>query len=421
MMQDSTIAQTPPVRRPAEDVRTLLGERSGVSLAELSRRWALVRNYLKERNIDALIAVSGESNLSGTIRWLTDAPSGAYRVTVAFHADDLMTVVEHGAAGQVRALDGNDPGHLGVGEVINVVQFASAAYTQACEAEALVASLKRRGYRSIALVNADAMPSGFVKTLLEGLGDAVAVHDATPFIDRAKAIKSPEEIEILQDAAAIQDSILETAKILVRPGMRNFDVVGRVLGEVYQRGASNGFGVNNGVVLFGSGKAGKEPAIFAGPIAGDRQIGEGDAMTLLIECASPAGYIIELGRNLVFGKAAPVQLELQEKLIEAQAATCRLLTAGTRPSDVFAAHNEVMIGFGLQAEQRLYAHGQGYDMIERPLIREDEDLPLENGMCLAVHPGGVLGGYFGFVCDNFLIDPAGARRLHTSSQAIIEL
>ena len=420
-MQNSTIASNPPASRYAPDVRTLLGERSGVSLAEMSRRWSLVRNYLKERGIDALIAVSGESNLSGTVRWLTDAPSGAYRVTVAFHADDLMTVVEHGAAGQIRSLDGGDPGHLGVGEVINVVQFASAAYTQTCEADALVTSLKRRGCRSIALVNADAMPSRFVKTLLDGLGDAIAVHDATPFIDRAKAMKSPEEIEMLENAAAIQDSILDAANAIIRPGMRNFEVVGRILGEVYQRGGSNGFGVNNGVVLFGSGMAGKEPAVFAGPIAGDRQIGQGDAMTLLIECASPAGYIIELGRNLVFGKAAPIQFELQDKLIEAQVATCRLLKAGARPSDVFAAHNEVMVGYGLQPEQRLYAHGQGYDMIERPLIREDEDMPLENGMCLAVHPGGVLGGYFGFVCDNFLIEPAGARRLHKSSQAIVEL
>jgi len=31
---------------------------------------------------------------------------------------------------------------------------------------------------------------------------------------------------------------------------------------------------------------------------------------------------------------------------------------------------------GLPAELRLYAHGQGYDLVERPLIRADETMNL---------------------------------------------
>jgi hypothetical protein len=36
----------------------------------------------------------------------------------------------------------------------------------------------------------------------------------------------------------------------------------------------------------------------------------------------------------------------------------------------------------LPPETRLYAHGQGYDMVERPLIRADESMWFEEGMCL---------------------------------------
>jgi hypothetical protein len=42
---------------------------------------------------------------------------------------------------------------------------------------------------------------------------------------------------------------------------------------------------------------------------------------------------------------------------------------------------------GLPPELRLYAHGQGYDIVERPLIRRDETMAIETGMNLAVHPG----------------------------------
>jgi Xaa-Pro aminopeptidase len=395
--------------------RTLLGAAAGASRAEMERRWSLVRKYLRERSIDALIAVSGEINLSGVARWLTDAPHGAYRIAVAFYADDLMTVIEHGAAGQIRTMDGTSPQHPGVGEVITVSQFPSVEFTQKYEAELLVTALKRRGCRSIALVNGDAMPFRFRTALCDGMGDEVHWHDATPFIDRAKAVKSQEEIALIQAAAAIQDAVFAATITGIRPGMRNFEIVGHGYSEVHRRGGSNG------VILFGSGVRGREPAVFAGPLSGDRHLSENDAMTLLVESGSPAGYIVELGRNLVFGRADTAQVELHATLVEAQAATLRLLVPGARPSEIFRAHNNLMLSLGLQKEQRLYSHGQGYDMIERPLIREDEDMPLEVGMCLAVHPNGVLGGYFGFVCDNFLIEQAGARAIHATPQSLVEL
>jgi hypothetical protein len=60
-------------------------------------------------------------------------------------------------------------------------------------------------------------------------------------------------------------------------------------------------------------------------------------------------------------------------------------------------------------------------MIERLLIREDENMPLEVGMCLAVHPNGVRDGYFGFVCNNFLIEQGGPRAIHATPQNLVEL
>jgi Xaa-Pro aminopeptidase len=395
--------------------RTLLGSSASASLMEMERRWSLVRSYLREHNIDTLIAVSGEMNLSGSARWLTDAPSGAYRIVVAFHANDLMTVIEHGSAGQVRMLDGTKPQYPGVGELISVSQFPSVAYTQTYEAELLVASLKRRGCRSLALVHGDAMPFRFRSALLESLGKDVRVHEANAFIDRAKAVKSAEEIALIEEAAAVQDAVFEAIKSDIRPGMRNFQVFAHGYHHVHRRGGSNG------VILFGSGARGREPAVFAGMSSGDRELCATDAMTLLVESASAAGYLVELGRNLVFGRADAAQKELHATLVEAQAATCKLLVPGARPSEVFRAHNDLMVRFGLQPEQRLYAHGQGYDMIERPLIRDDEDLPLEAGMCLAVHPNGVRDGYFGFVCDNFLVEKTGARPLHRTPRTLYEL
>jgi hypothetical protein len=37
-------------------------------------------------------------------------------------------------------------------------------------------------------------------------------------------------------------------------------------------------------------------------------------------------------------------------------------------------------------EKPLYAHSQGYDLVERPAIRDDEPMKLKANMNMTVHP-----------------------------------
>jgi Xaa-Pro aminopeptidase len=77
---------------------------------------------------------------------------------------------------------------------------------------------------------------------------------------------------------------------------------------------------------------------------------------------------------------------------------------------------------GLPPETRLYAHGQGYDMVERPMIRRDETMRLAEGMCLAVHPGYETDALFAVICDNYLVEADGPSAcLHRTEKRIFEL
>jgi Xaa-Pro aminopeptidase len=77
---------------------------------------------------------------------------------------------------------------------------------------------------------------------------------------------------------------------------------------------------------------------------------------------------------------------------------------------------------GLPPELRLYSHGQGYDMVERPLIRRDETMALAAGMNLAVHPGYETPEIFAVICDNYLIGADGPGAcLHRTEKKIFEL
>jgi Xaa-Pro aminopeptidase len=77
---------------------------------------------------------------------------------------------------------------------------------------------------------------------------------------------------------------------------------------------------------------------------------------------------------------------------------------------------------GVPEETRLYAHGQGYDLVERPLIRHDETMNLDAGMCLAVHPGYDDGACWAVICDNYILHPDRAPELiHQTPKKVFEV
>jgi Xaa-Pro aminopeptidase len=99
-----------------------------------------------------------------------------------------------------------------------------------------------------------------------------------------------------------------------------------------------------------------------------------------------------------------------------------MLQPGASPKEIFAEHNAFMQKHGMHKEPRLHCHGQGYDVVERPMIRHDEDMPLDTCMNIGLHPTFGNARLFVTVCDNFLIGPDGKiEHLHKTPRKIFEL
>src|SRR5439155_16175833 len=129
--------------------------------------------------------------------------------------------------------------------------------------------------------------------------------------------------------------------------------------------------------------------------------------SLLIENNGPGGMYTEIARTIVLGKASNEVLDGFETVKEAQSQTLRLIKPGASCRDIAEAHDTFMRARGLPPELRLYCHGQGYDLVERPLVRTDETMPLAENMNLAVHPGYETGTLFAVICDNYLVEAGG--------------
>jgi len=106
--------------------------------------------------------------------------------------------------------------------------------------------------------------------------------------------------------------------------------------------------------------------------------------------------------------------------MEAQKLSLSLLKPGADPKDIWDAHNAFLEKKGYFPERRLYAHGQGYDLVERPLIRYDEPMKIRAGMNLTVHPTASNERVWAGVTDNYLVTEDGVSPcLHATPKEII--
>ena len=108
--------------------------------------------------------------------------------------------------------------------------------------------------------------------------------------------------------------------------------------------------------------------------------------------------------------------------LEARRFTLKMLQPGTPCRDIWHAYNDFMRHNGRPPEDRVYCHGQGYDLVERPLIRHDETMAIERNTNLACHPGFIRNGCFAWICDNYVLGETGSfERIHAFPETITEI
>jgi Xaa-Pro aminopeptidase len=240
--------------------------------------------------------------------------------------------------------------------------------------------------------------------------------DASDMVDRIKVFKSPEEQELVKRAAAMQDGAMAAAFAAVKPGMRDTEVA--AIAQQY----SVSHGSENGIYLCASMPLGK-PSKFGNKHLQNRVIQKGDQIALLVEDNGPGGMYTELGRSCVVGVKVPQAMKDELAFCkQSREFTLGLLKPGTPCKEIWDGFNAFMRKNGRPMEARLYCHGQGYDLVERPLVRNDEPMTIEKDMNIVVHPTYIHANYLNWLCDNYLIGGNGpGDRLHQFPEEVVEV
>jgi Xaa-Pro aminopeptidase len=368
-----------------------------ISDGELERRWVAVRAAMEAEGVDVLIAQADNDFHGGVVRYLTDVPAVAgVTTTVVFPREDEMTVVMHGAHGGRLELEAGTNGEFrGVREILTTPAFPGVAYAQRLSAELVADSLERYPGATIGLFGPGQISHLTGQVLAERF-DTSAWIDLTDLVDAVKMIKSPEELDLIRATARLQDEAMKEAIAAIEPGRREGDISAAAQYAVQRRGSEQG------IFMVGSGPWG-EPAPIALRHNQNRVLREGDVVSLLIETNGPGGLYTEIGRACVIGEPPAEAVEELEFALEARRFCLSLLVPGAEPAAVWGAYNEFLRANDRPVETRLHCHGQGTDLVERPLIRPDETLRIEAGMNMACHPSYVRNGLFTWICDNYLI------------------
>lgn len=234
-----------------------------------------------------------------------------------------------------------------------------------------------------------------------------------PVMQQARLLKSPAEILVMEEAAAIAEAVTETALEAVAPGVRETEVAGEAMRTLYRLGGEMAHVTTPFVA---SGEHMSPP----NRLCTDKLIREGDLVFIDIG-AMWNGYFADMGRTTICGEPSRHQQEIYTAVHEGLAVGREQLRAGNTNDDVAHAVSSIAAEHGL-AENFItlfMGHGVGMGANEPPYIGERlpgaETVTLEEGMTFALEPliwvGGVPGGGGVRLEDTIVVERDGGRAI----------
>ncbi len=383
--------------------------REPVSRSELERRWTAVRNAMGKEGLDCLVMQNSNLYLGGYVRYFTDIPAeNGYPMSVVFPIDGGIIIVSHG--GKPLPMTPPEWALYGVKERVALPYLPTLNFTNKMEADAVTKALKEEKAKSVGLVGKASMSATFHENLMTSL-EGVKVSDATDTVDKIKAVKSNEEIELIKKTIELQDKVWGATLAYIRPGVREYEL------RSFIQWISTDLGSEEHLISIGSAPAGK-PAGQVRAFFQNRTLQRGDQVCVMIEVNGPSGFYGELGRTACIGEAPSELLKVWDDAVEAQDKGAELLMPDAKPNELFEAHNKLLAGMGYPPEGRIHSHGQGYDLVERPGIRPEETMMIKRNMNIVIHPITLTKNAYAFCCDNYLVTGSSAVRLHKTPREI---
>lgn len=229
----------------------------------------------------------------------------------------------------------------------------------------------------------------------------------TEVVEPLRAIKSPEEVALMQQALAIAEEVLNQISSRLEPGLTERQVAVWIEQALVEEGAEG----TAFPPIVASGPNSARPHHTPGP----RRLTAGEPIIIDLG-ASYQGYCSDITRTVVLGTPDSRFKEIYRLVRRAQQRAEQGLRAGLRTDAADALAREVIkaAGYG-EAFGHSLGHGVGLAVHEAPTLssRAETASTLQAGMITTVEPGIYLPGWGGVRLENMvLIQADGAKVLN---------
>jgi Xaa-Pro aminopeptidase len=211
--------------------------------------------------------------------------------------------------------------------------------------------------------------------------EGVTVVDGQQLLQRARLIKTEDEVTLLNTACMMVDAAYEELYVSMKPGMKENECVGLVNKVLYDLGSEFVEGVN----AISGERCNPHPHVYT-----DRVLRPGDPAYFDI-LHSFMGYRTCYYRTFVVGSASHAQVDAYRRCREMLDEAISLIKPGVTTGDVVEIWPRAQ-DFGFADEEAAFAlqfgHGVGLSIWEKPvfsrLVSIDHPEPIEEGMVFAL-------------------------------------
>jgi Xaa-Pro aminopeptidase len=359
----------------------------GISQQEFTRRYAAIRERMKEDEMDCLLVVGLADDFNrGNIRYITGSGRGGCSLFPLEDTPVFLVAPIHAASPKLPRLIA----------AIDLLDLREAAKP---EEQALIELSRFDKGNKIGVVGMACMSVPMHRAVTETFGDRLV--DAVGIFESLRVVKSAEEIEKTRIAASVADDVYTRLMEIIRPGLSEYEIYGEVKKIIYERGCEYSFDLIDG--------AGSSMNMSFYPTE-DRLEANG---TLFMEI-TPAydGYYAQLPVTLPVGEYSPNLHRMVSAWDEADRAAQKALRPGMKVSDLYHTLVSTIRKNGFISPYRP-GHSIGLDVLDFWSITESSSEVLKPGMTLAIHPSVLLemgadGCGMGYT---YLITDQGAEKL----------
>jgi Xaa-Pro aminopeptidase len=355
--------------------------------------------WLAERALDGYV-VTGVENAAYLSGWKPDVEPWERPIAmiVPRRGDGALVLHELSVHGVRMA---RDRGTLVVGDVEFYVERPAPGGRSRADWGALVAAkLAAVGVPTAGRVACDALPGHLSEVTVAAPGVQLTA-DPSPLID-ARAVKSPEELDLMRGAAALTDFGQQVFFELARPGALIAEVDAETVRRMRVEAASRFPAAD--VTARAFSLTGPASAAPHGTGAGsDARIERGHGIVNII-IASLGGYFVENERTLFVGEPSAEQRAAYACIREAQAAAVAACVPGAPLAGVDRAALAVIERHGYLGHVHHRAgHGIGLRGHDLPADMAFDERPLRAGEVYTIEPGIYLWGVGGFRVDDTVV------------------